>query len=169
MKRKNKQNDFEVIVPMDDERTKILEANNVLNRLNNLERDYKTAYNNLVSWAYSEFKSTVPCSDPKYVDKIPLMPVLKCLPSDKFNTFLDMLGRCEDTDKGCEVEENDKDTLTTEEKWNELISNGYISFSIARYALTDVIEELTAAKAKDIIVTKVDGNLVVKYKPSWKA
>ena len=38
----------------------------------------------------------------------------------------------------------------TEEKWNELISNEsneYISFTIARYALTDVIEEITAAKA----------------------
>lgn len=44
----------------------------------------------------------------------------------------------------------------------------YCSFSIANYALTDVIEALTAAKAKDIIVTKVDGNLVVKYKPHWR-
>lgn len=44
----------------------------------------------------------------------------------------------------------------------------YISFTIAHYALTDVIEELTASKAKDIIVTKVDDNLVVKYKPSWR-
>ena len=46
--------------------------------------------------------------------------------------------------------------------------NNYCSFTIANYALTDVIEALTAAKAKDIIVTKVDGDLVVKYKPYWR-
>ena len=45
----------------------------------------------------------------------------------------------------------------------------YISFTIANYALTDVVEALPAANVKDIIVTKVDDNLVVKYKPSWRA
>ena len=44
----------------------------------------------------------------------------------------------------------------------------YCSFIIASYALTDVIEALTAAKVKDIIVTKIDNNLVVKYKPHWR-
>ena len=60
---------------------------------------------------------------------------------------------------------------TREEKWNKLLSNdsnGYISFTIARYALTDVIEELHNSNAKDIIVTKEDDNLVVKYKPDWR-
>ena len=52
-------------------------------------------------------------------------------------------------------------------KWNEIISENYISFSIARYALTDVLEELHKSNAKDIIVTKQDDNLVVKYKPYW--
>lgn len=47
-------------------------------------------------------------------------------------------------------------------------NDNYCSFSVANYALTDVIEALTTAKAKDIIVTKVDGNLVVKYKPYWR-
>lgn len=47
-------------------------------------------------------------------------------------------------------------------------NDNHCSFSIANYALTDVIEALTAAKAKDIIVTKVDGNLVVRYKPYWR-
>lgn len=55
-----------------------------------------------------------------------------------------------------------------DERWEELCREEYISFTVARYALTDVIEELTAAKVKDIIVTKVDDNLVVKYKPSWR-
>lgn len=47
-------------------------------------------------------------------------------------------------------------------------NDNYCSFSVANYALTDVIEALTVAKAKDIIVTKIDGNLVVKYKPYWR-
>ena len=47
-------------------------------------------------------------------------------------------------------------------------NDNYCSFSVANYALTDVIEALTASKAKDIIVTKIDGNLVVKYKPLWR-
>lgn len=47
-------------------------------------------------------------------------------------------------------------------------NDNYCSFSVANYALTDVIEALTTAKAKDIIVTKIDGNLVVKYKPYWR-
>ena len=167
MGRKNKQNDFEVIIPMDDERTKILKDNDVLNRLNNLEFYHASAYTDLVKWVYKEFKSAIPGYNPKLVD-VPLMSALKAIPSDKFDTFLNMLDLCEDTDKGCEVEENDKNTLTTEEKWNELISDNYISFSISRYALTDVIEELYNSNAKDIIVTKEDDNLVVKYKPSWR-
>jgi len=55
-----------------------------------------------------------------------------------------------------------------DERYQELCEEEYISFSIARYALTDVLEELKAAKVKDIIVTKEDDNLVVKYKPSWR-
>ena len=168
MGRKEKQNEFEVIVPLSDdvenmisEHTKILDSNNVLNRLNNLERDYENAYNILVSWVYSEFKSTVPCSDPEQVDKIPLMSVLKRIPSDKFGTFLGMLERCEDT-----VKFNKSHGTVIEEP--TVPDSEYITFAIARYALTDVIEELTAAKVKDIIVTKVDNNLVVKYKPAWR-
>ena len=174
MGRKNKQNDFEVIIPLNSDaeikRAKILDANNVLNRLNNLERDYNIGYNNLVSWAYSEFKSSVPCSDPEHVDKIPLMSVLKRLHSDKFNTFLDMLGRCEDA-----VEFNKNLRTVAEIKMEKEKEEPtapvpeYISFTIARYALTDVIEELHNSNAKDIVVTKEDGNLVVKYKPSWRA
>lgn len=49
------------------------------------------------------------------------------------------------------------------------VPNTYCSFTIANYALTDVIEALTAAKVKDIIVTKMDGDLIVKYKPNWRA
>jgi hypothetical protein len=45
----------------------------------------------------------------------------------------------------------------------------YISFFVSRYALIDVIEELYNSNAKDIIVTKEDDNLIVKYKSSWKA
>ena len=61
--------------------------------------------------------------------------------------------------------------LTKEEiidKIREKVSEQYIKFSIARYALTDVIEELHKSNAKDIIVTKEDGDLVIKYKPYWK-
>ena len=56
-----------------------------------------------------------------------------------------------------------------DECWEKLYGEQYCSFTIANYALTDVIEALTAAKVKDIIVTKVDNDLVVKYKPSWRA
>ena len=56
-----------------------------------------------------------------------------------------------------------------DEYLEKLYGEQYCSFTIANYALTDVVEALTAAKVKDIIVTKVDDNLVVKYKPSWRA
>ena len=173
MGRKNKQNDFEVIIPSDSDaeikRAKILDANNVLNRLNNLERDYNIAYNSLVLWVYNEFKSSVPCSDPEHVDDIPLMSVLKRLPLDKFNIFLDMLWRCEDT---VEFNKNLKTLaeIKVEREKEEPTAPvpEYISFTIARYALTDVIEELHNSNVKDIIVTKENDNLVVKYKPSWR-
>lgn len=78
-----------------------------------------------------------------------------------------------------EDEDEGQDTLTKEEaldqikekinrRYNKIITKDYISFKIARYALTDVLEELHKSNAKDIIVTKEDSSLVVKYKPYWK-
>ena len=54
------------------------------------------------------------------------------------------------------------------DKVREKNSEQYVKFSIARYALTDVLEELHKSNAKDIIVTKEDDGLLVKYKPYWK-
>ena len=165
-----RKNDFEVIVPSNDdvenmisEHAKILDSNNVLNRLNNLGREHNTAYSNLVLWVYDTFKSTVPCSDSEQIDKLPLMCVLKRLPSSKFDIFLDMLKHYEKI-----VEFNNSHGIVTDEKPTVPVPE-YISFTIARYALTDVIEELNNSGAKEIIVTKEDGNLIVKYKPYWKA
>lgn len=44
----------------------------------------------------------------------------------------------------------------------------YYRFSVAKYALSDCIEALTNNGAKEIIVTKYDDNLVVRYKPYWE-
>lgn len=41
------------------------------------------------------------------------------------------------------------------------------SFRVAKYALTDVIEAIENDGGKDIIITKEDDNLIVKYKPNW--
>ena len=167
MGRKNKQNEFEVIVPMDDERTKVLKDNDVLNRLYYLEHDYKPGYDCLIKWVYTEFKSIIPDFDPAHSVNVPLTSILKSLPSDKFDTFLDMLGRCEDTlkfNKNRGMKTETKEEVITRIK-DKIHNKQYISFTIARYALTDVIEELHKSNAKDIIVTKEDGNFVVKYKP----
>lgn len=84
--------------------------------------------------------------------------------------FSECLGSCEQNEFEVIVPQKKKEEARQklDERWEELCREEYISFTVARYALTDVIEELTAAKAKDIIVTKVDDNLVVKYKPSWR-
>lgn len=44
----------------------------------------------------------------------------------------------------------------------------YYEFIVAKYALSDCIEALTNNGTKEIIVTKCDGDLIVKYKPYWK-
>lgn len=44
----------------------------------------------------------------------------------------------------------------------------YYEFGVAKYALSDSIEALTNNGAKEIIVTKWDDNLIIKYKPYWK-
>lgn len=44
----------------------------------------------------------------------------------------------------------------------------YYEFIVAKYALSDCIEALTNNGAKEIIVTKCDDDLIVKYKPYWK-
>ena len=44
----------------------------------------------------------------------------------------------------------------------------YYEFGVAKYALSDCIEALTNNGAKEIIVTKCDDDLIVKYKPYWK-
>ena len=44
----------------------------------------------------------------------------------------------------------------------------YYEFCVAKYALSDCVEALTNNGAKEIIVTKCDGDLIVKYKPYWK-
>ena len=72
---------------------------------------------------------------------------------------------------GRKNKQNDFEFIVSEEKKEESGIHTYIPsyrFIIARYALTDVIEELTAAGAKDIVVSKEDGNLVVQYKPDWR-
>ena len=192
MGRKGKQNDFEVIVPMDDERTKVLKDNNVLIRLYYLERDYKPGYDHLMKWAYNEFKSIVPGFDTGHMIHVPLMSVIKSLPSDRFDRFISMLGRWENALKFNKNRGTVAEIKTEKEKAEDILSKpghifpsdkgygyiekeestvlvpDYISFTIACYALTDVIEELHKSNAKDIIVTKEDDNLVVKYKPSWK-
>ncbi len=172
-----KKNEFEVIVPLNDdvenmisERTEILKDKNILNRLNVLERDNKCAYSNLARWVYNEFKSTVPGCNSEQIEGLPLMSVLKVISSNKFNIFLDMLGRCEDTvefNKNHEMKEETKEEAIARIK-DKISNEQYISFTVARYALTDVIEELHKSYAKDIIVTKEDDNLVVKYKPRVK-
>lgn len=44
----------------------------------------------------------------------------------------------------------------------------YYEFIVAKYALSDCVEALTNNGAKEIIVTKCDDNLIVRYKPYWK-
>lgn len=44
----------------------------------------------------------------------------------------------------------------------------YYRFSVAKYALTDVIESIKNSGGKEISVTKEDDELVVQYKPYWR-
>ena len=46
--------------------------------------------------------------------------------------------------------------------------SAYRKFRVSKYALIDVIEAIKNNGGKDIIVTKEDDNLIVKYKPNWK-
>ena len=75
---------------------------------------------------------------------------------------------------GRKNKQNDLEFIVPKEKQEESGIHTYIpvpdyySFIISRYALTDVIEELTVAGAKEIVVTKEDNHLVVQYKPYWR-
>lgn len=44
----------------------------------------------------------------------------------------------------------------------------YYEFKVAKYALSNCIEALTNNGVKEIIVTKCDDDLIVRYKPYWK-
>lgn len=53
-------------------------------------------------------------------------------------------------------------------KAHKTLNISYYEFTVAKYALSDCIESLKNDGAKEIIVTKEDGDLIVKYKPYWK-
>ena len=55
--------------------------------------------------------------------------------------------------------------IETDEKEKSL---QYYDFTVAKYALSDSIEALINNGAKEVIVTKVDGDLMVRYKPYWR-
>ena len=61
----------------------------------------------------------------------------------------------------CVPEKSDMDS--TEKTVRE-----YYRFGVAKYALSDVIEALENNSAKEVSVTKEDGELVVSYKPYWR-
>lgn len=120
--------------------------------MSNLSSKDPYNYNNLITWLYCKVKEYIPVEEQEDIDELSAMNVVKHLSEGDFEMFLDLLYQYE---MGT--------TLPIEEPTVPVPD--YISFTIARYALTDVLEELTAAKVKDIIVTKEDDNLIVKYKP----
>lgn len=129
-----------------------IKDNNVLNRLSNLSSKDPYNYNNLITWLYRKVKEDIPIEDRGDIDELSTMAVVKHLSEGDFEMFLALLYQYE--------------LRTTLPKEESTVSvSDYISFTIARYALTDVLEELTAAKVRDIIVAKEDDNLIVKYKP----
>lgn len=165
-----------------DVRIQAIKDNHVRSRLSNFSSKDPYNYNNLITWLYGKVKEYIPVENRENIDKLSTMTVIKQLSEGNFETFLDLL---------CQYEMRISLEESTVSEPEEILSKpghifpsdkgygkieeptvpvpDYISFSISHYALTDVIEELYNSDAKDIIVTKRDNNLVVKYKPNWKA
>lgn len=141
---------------MRDLRIQDIKDNNVLNRLSNLSCEDPYNYNNLITWLYGKVKEYIPVEDRRDIYELSTMDVIKQLNADDFVTFLDLLYQYEMR-------------ITVPKEEPTVPIPDYISFSVSRYALTDVIEELYNSNTKEIIVTKKDDNLIVKYKPHWEA
>lgn len=80
--------------------------------------------------------------------------MIDCLSYESFKVIIDMINECLKNN----VENNTHKTSL----------KSYYEFTVAKYALSDCIEALKNNNAKEIIVTKEDGNLIVRYKPYWK-
>ena len=66
-----------------------------------------------------------------------------------------------------EKNKDEYSNMEIDKDWNRHLPQ-YYEFIVAKYALSDCVEALTNNGAKEVIVTKVDGDLTVRYKPCWK-
>jgi hypothetical protein len=66
-----------------------------------------------------------------------------------------------------EKSKNQYSNMDVDENGNRHLPQ-YYEFTVAKYALSDCVEALTNNGAKEIIVTKCDDNLIVKYRPYWR-
>ena len=93
----------------------------------------------------------------------------KCQDIERFNSMVDFVENAiKDKNSDEQIKENNEYSNTIiDENGNRHLSQ-YYEFGVAKYALSDCIEALTNNGAKEIIVTKVDGDLMVRYKPYWR-
>ena len=89
--------------------------------------------------------------------------VYKSIASDN---FFDRIKKVEEIIKN-KSENTQYSNMIIDEDGNRNLPQ-YYEFGVAKYALSDCIEALTNNGAKEVIVTKVDDDLVVRYKPYWK-
>lgn len=131
----------------------------------NLSKDSK---NILYSYLQSDFEKEYP----NYKGILDMPTKLNMLSDTAYFGWLIQLkqyGELEFMEKIDKIEksEDEYSNMIVDENGNRHLPQ-YYEFSVAKYALSDCIEVLTNNGAKEIIVTKCDGDLIVRYKPYWK-
>ena len=93
----------------------------------------------------------------------------KCQDIERFNSMVDFVENAiKDKNSDEQIKENNEySNMIIDENGHRYLPQ-YYEFGVAKYALSDCIEALTNNDAKEIIVTKVDGDLMVRYKPYWR-
>lgn len=82
----------------------------------------------------------------------------KCQDIEHFNSIVDYAeNMIKDKNSNMEIDKNENRSLSQ-----------YYEFSVVKYALSDCVEALTNNGAKEVVVTKCDDSLIVRYKPYWK-
>ena len=103
----------------------------------------------------------------KSVDEI-CFQIYKYQDIERFNSMVDFVENAIKDKNSDECKENNEYSNTIVDEDGNRHLPQYYEFGVAKYALSDCIEALINNSAKEIIVTKCDDNLIVKYKPYWK-
>ena len=140
-----------------------------LNTLREIFKNLSKEHRNIL---YGYLQNDFDKEYPNYKGIADMPTKLNMLSNVAYLGWLIQLKQCGELEFMKKINETEK----SEDEYSNMIvdDNGnrhlpqYYEFGVAKYALSDCIEALTNNGAKEIIVTKCDDDLIVKYKPYWR-